>query len=47
VEFAIPLQRLGKDLFAFNPGEYPLDVRNQMDHRVVREDFITFENKAR
>jgi len=46
VEFAIPLQRLGKDLFAFNPGEYPLDVRNQMDHRVVREDFITFENKA-
>lgn len=47
LEFAIPLQRLGKDLLAFNYGEYPLDVKSQMDHRVMREDFITFENKRR
>jgi hypothetical protein len=47
LEFAIPLQRLGKDLLAFNYGEYPLNVKSQMDHRVMREDFITFENKKR
>jgi hypothetical protein len=47
LEFAIPLQRLGKDLLAFNYGEYPLDVKSQMDHRVMREDFITIENKRR
>ena len=47
LECAIPLQRLGKDLWAFNYGEYPLDVKSQMDHRVMREDFITFENKKR
>ncbi len=47
LEFAIPLQRLGKDLLAFNYGEYPLDVKSQMDHHVMREGFITFENKRR
>jgi len=47
VELSIPFQRLGKDMFVFNYGKYPLEVRSQMDHRVVREDFITFENKAK
>lgn len=47
VECAIPLQRLGKDLFAFNFGEYPVAVKNQMAHRVVREDFITYERKRK
>jgi hypothetical protein len=46
MDVRIPLNRLGKDLFAFNPGEYPLSVRSQMDHKVVREEFITFENKS-
>jgi hypothetical protein len=47
LEFAIPLQRLGRDLFAFNYGEYPVDVKSQMDHRVMREEFITYEVKKR
>jgi hypothetical protein len=44
-EIEIPFQRLGKDLFAANPGVYPVPIRSQMDHKVVREEFITFENK--
>jgi hypothetical protein len=44
-EVRIPLNRLGKDLFAINPGEYPTPVQSQMDHKVMREEFITFENK--
>ena len=47
VEFAIPLQRLGKDMFAFNFEQYPLDMKGQMDHRVVRDDFIAYEIKRR
>lgn len=47
VEFTVPFDRLGKDLFAFTLGEYPLDVKTQMDHRVMREEFITFEHKRR
>lgn len=47
VELSVPFDRLGKDLFAFDPGEYPLDVRNRMDSRVMREEFITFEHKRR
>jgi hypothetical protein len=47
VEFTIPFDRLGRDLFAFNRGEYPVEIRNQMDNRVVREEFITFEHKRR
>jgi hypothetical protein len=47
VEFTVPFDRLGRDLFAFNRGEYPVEIRNQMDNRVVREEFITFEHKRR
>jgi hypothetical protein len=47
VDFTVPLDRLGKDLFAFNRGVYPLDIRNQIDSRVIREEFITFEHKRR
>jgi len=43
----IPMQRLGKDLFALSFGEYPRDVKSQMAHRVVREDFITYEKKKK
>lgn len=43
----IPLQRLGKDLLSFNFGEYPTDVKSQMAHRVMREDFITYERKKK
>jgi len=44
-EVRIPLSRLGKDLMAFNPGTYPLSLGAQMDHKVMREEFITYENK--
>ncbi len=44
-EVRIPLNRLGKNLLAFNPGNYPLSVNAQMDHKVMREEFITYENK--
>lgn len=47
VEFTVPFDRLGKDLFAFDSGTYPLDVRNRMDNRVMREEFIAFEHKKR
>jgi hypothetical protein len=46
-DIVIPLARLGKDIFAFNKGDYPLDVKASMDHRVIREDFITYENKKK
>lgn len=45
VEFAFPVQGMGKNAFVFNPGSYPLDVRTQMDHKVMREEFITYEIK--
>ena len=45
VEVVIPMKRLGKDLLEFNPGQYPADIRSQLDHKVVREEFITYENK--
>jgi hypothetical protein len=47
VEVVIPMKRLGRDLLEFNPGQYPVDIRSQLDHKVVREEFITFENKRR
>ncbi|HPI92505.1 MAG TPA: inverse autotransporter beta domain-containing protein [Deltaproteobacteria bacterium] len=47
VEFTVPFDRIGKDLFAFDVGGYPVDIRNQMDSRVMREEFITFEHKRR
>lgn len=47
VDITVPFDRLGKDLFAFHLGEYPLDIRSQMDSRVMREEFITYERKKR
>jgi hypothetical protein len=44
-EVRVPLNRLGKDLMAFSPGTYPLSVTGQMDHKVMREEFITYEIK--
>ena len=44
-ELTMPFKRLGKDLFAFDKGTYPIDVNTRMDHRVVRESFITYEKK--
>lgn len=44
-EVVIPMRRLGKDLFEFEKGDYPLDIRSQMDHKIMREEFITYENK--
>jgi hypothetical protein len=44
-EVRVPLNRLGKDLMAFNPGTYPISVNSRMDHKVMREEFITYENK--
>jgi hypothetical protein len=46
-ECVIPIQSIGKmkDLFVFDAGQYPMDVRSQMDSKVVREEFITYENK--
>jgi len=41
------MKRLGKDLFAFDIGEYPRNINAMMDHRVVREQFITYEKKGR
>jgi hypothetical protein len=46
-EITIPMKRLGKDLFAFDIGEYPRNINAMMDHRVVREPFITYEKKGR
>ncbi|HNY65511.1 MAG TPA: inverse autotransporter beta domain-containing protein [Deltaproteobacteria bacterium] len=43
VEVTIPMKRLGEDLFRFDRGQYPLNVNSQLDHRVVREPFITYE----
>ncbi|HOJ14116.1 MAG TPA: inverse autotransporter beta domain-containing protein [Deltaproteobacteria bacterium] len=45
VDFAIPFDRLGRDLFQPYRPEYPLDVRTLLDARVVREEFITYERK--
>ncbi|HQO81166.1 MAG: hypothetical protein GXY28_10110 [Bacteriovoracaceae bacterium] len=44
-QVTIPMERLGEDLFKFEQGQYPLNVNAQLDHRVVREPFITYENK--
>jgi len=46
-EITIPMKRLGKDLFAFDIGEYPRNINAMMAHRVVRESFITYEKKGR
>ncbi|HHO74998.1 MAG TPA: hypothetical protein ENN05_01040 [Deltaproteobacteria bacterium] len=45
LEVTIPMRRLGKDLFAFNKGQYPIDINTYMGHRVVRESSIAYENK--
>ncbi len=45
IEVTIPMKRLGKDLFAFDKGQYPMNINEQMAHRVVRESFITYEKK--
>ncbi len=47
LDFTVPFDRLGKDLFSAYRPEYPLDVRGLMDTRVVREEFITIEHKRR
>jgi len=47
IDVTFPMRRLGKDLFSFDKGTYPLDVRTSMDQRVVRERFITYEKKGR
>ncbi|MGC9325580.1 MAG: inverse autotransporter beta domain-containing protein [Desulfomonilia bacterium] len=44
-EVTIPFKRMGKDLFTFDKGQYPLDINAQMDQRVVREYFITYEKQ--
>lgn len=46
-EVTIPMKRLNEDLFKFDKGQYPLNVNSQLDHRVVREPFITFEQEKR
>lgn len=47
LDVSVPFDRLGKDLFSpYRPG-YPLEVRNLMDSRVLREEFIVFERKLR
>ena len=45
MRFTLPLERLGEDLFKFDRGSYPLNVNALLDHRVVRERFITYEKK--
>jgi len=45
IEITIPMRRLGKDIFKMSRGQYPLDMNSQMDNRVVRERFITYEKK--
>lgn len=47
VEVTIPMKRLGEDLFSFDRGQYPVNVSTQLDHRVVRERFITYEQGGR
>jgi hypothetical protein len=44
LQFTLPMERLGEDLFKFEKGEYPLNVNALLDHRVVREPFITYEH---
>ena len=45
LEVTIPMKRLGKELFTFNKGQYPAEINTYMDHRVVRESSIAYENK--
>ena len=47
VEVTIPMKRLGEDLFSFDKGQYPVNVNTLLDHRVVREPFITYEQGGR
>ena len=47
VEVIIPMKRLGEDLFKFDRGEYPVNVDSMMDHRIVREPFVSFERRYR
>lgn len=44
VAVTIPMERLGKDIFKFERGEYPANVNSMLDNRVVREPFITYEH---
>ena len=45
IDVTFPMKRLGKDLLRFDRGTYPVDIKGQMDQRVVRERFITYEKK--
>lgn len=45
IQFTVPMERLGEDLFKFEKGQYPVNVNTMLDHRVVREPFITYEHK--
>lgn len=45
LQVTIPMRHLGKDLFKFDKGEYPINIKNQLDHRIIREPFITVEHK--
>jgi hypothetical protein len=39
------MSRLGKDLWRFDRGKYPVDINSQMDRRVSRERFIAIEKR--
>lgn len=45
IEITVPFKRLGKDLFAFDMGEYPMNINAMMDSRVERQSFIAYEKK--
>ncbi len=47
VEFTIPMSRMDDDLFKFDMGQYPVNVNNLLDHKVMREPFITIEKADR
>jgi|GEM_PF-407655 len=46
IDITIPMKNLGMDLFKFAPEKYPIDTSQYMDHRVVRQNFITYEKKS-
>jgi hypothetical protein len=45
IELTIPMSRMGKDLWRFDRGKYPVDINSQMDRRVSRERFIAIEKR--
>lgn len=47
LEVTVPMKRLGEDLFRFEKGGYPVNVNSRLDHKVVREPFITYEHSIR